>query len=124
MIPFHCLSLFSHPRTSPETVHSVEQNLIGVNKDNKPLRSTRQSLALTWANLTLHSSCLLVFGNLPSPEPEPLGQQCLPAPVGWVQIVPNASNLPGVELEWPRLTTCSDIGVSAPHALGSSFSLF
>lgn len=124
VIPFHCLSLFSHPSTSPETVHSVEQNLIGFNRDNAPLRSTRQSLALIYINLTLHSSCLLVFCNLPSPGPGPLGQEWLPAPVVWAQIVPNASNLPGTEFDGPRLSSYSDIGLSAPCASGSSFSLF
>lgn len=105
VIPFHCLNLFSHPRTGPETVHSVEQNSIGYNKDNAPLRSTRQSLALINTNLALHSSYLLVFCNLSSPGPEPLGQECLPASVVWAQRVPNAGNLPEIELEWPRLST-------------------
>lgn len=123
VIPFHCLNLFSHPRTGPETVHSVEQNLIGFNKDNAPLRSTRQSLALINATLTLHSSYLLVFCNLPSPGPGPLGQEfCQPLLSGLR--VPNAGDLPGIELEWPRLSTYSDTEVSAPCASGSSFSLF
>lgn len=110
------LNLFSHPSVGPETVQSVEQNFIVFNKDIAPLRRARLSLALIYTNLTLDAPCLLVFCNLPTPRPGPLGQERLPALLIWAQIAPHVGDLPGAEVGWPRLAPCRDIGMSLCHA--------
>lgn len=118
------LNLSSHPSICPETVQSVEQNFIVFNKDIAPQRRARLSLALIYTNLTLDAPCLLVFCNLPTPRPGPLGQERLPALLIWAQIAPKCGSPAG---SWSWVTQAGSLqrhwDVSVPCSSGSSFSL-